>query len=445
LNYVNFCVLNTRSSYIISLVGERETTHTRLDAEDVVVGREHVHGGGIGSLHGHRNLGVVDAGEVASTSWLVLFWLQREGIRVHTWVWATSVVVEGLHLVEVLTRLFLETVLTVEDQLEGGQWTGRFFGEVGSGTRRTNREEWGTRTLGDWHVAVGFRNRTRVGLENNIIQLVGRGEVPQGRASRGVGEAPHQFLNWVVVGQTNLLGGSGSHGVRASVLHLLDEVFVTLLREATTLFGVQVHVVGPDLENILVNIGLHVGGQVNVDADFVVLEGNQRQVQTWVTVEEEDQWQVHGLTGSRSGHLGVGRLLGFIVVQVIVQTPPLLVVLVDALATDGEFNVVDRAFRDPASIRNRRSGNSRRSVRLQFNVHVTDQITVTGNGHRHATGVGRSTVDSLFDVFHREVGVTLVHSLEESDFWVTSQVDILGAIGDELHETTGHRESFCTI
>ena len=59
-------------------------------------------------------------------------------------------------------------------------------------------------------------------------------------------------------------------------MDLLDEVFVTLLREATTLFGVQVHVVGPDLENILVNIGLHVGGQVNVDADFVVLEGQSK-------------------------------------------------------------------------------------------------------------------------------------------------------------------------
>jgi len=34
--------------------------------------------------------------------------------------------------------------------------------------------------------------------------------------------------------------------------------------------------------------------------------------------------------------------------------------------------------------------------------------------------------------------VAFVNRLEESDFWVTSQVDILGAIGDELHETTGH-------
>jgi len=51
----------------------------------------------------------------------------------------------------------------------------------------------------------------------------------------------------------------------------------------------------------------------------------------------------------------------------------------------------------------------------------------------------------LFDVFHREVGVTLVHRLEECNLRVTSEIDILGAIGDELHEATSHCESFCTI
>jgi len=355
-----------------------------LDAEDVVVGREHVHGGRIvGRTHSDRDLRVVDTGEVARTSWLVLFWLEGERVRVHTWVWAASVVVVGLHLVEVLTRLLLESVLTVEDQLEGGQWTNGFFGEGRRGTSITNREEWDTRTLGDWDVAVGFGDRTSVGLEDDTrISARGR-EVPQGRLRRGVGEAPHKLLHWVVVRQTDLLGGRGSHGVRASVLHLLDEVFVTLLREATALFGVQVDVVGPHLEGVGVTVGGEVGGQVDVDADFVVLKGNQRQVQTWVTVEEEDQRQVHLFVSDRGGHLGVRRLLGFIVVQVIVQSPPLLVVLVDALTTDGEFNVVDRTLGDPVAVISGFTGGRVGSQRLEFDVHVTDQITVARNGHGH--------------------------------------------------------------
>jgi hypothetical protein len=81
----------------------------------------------------------------------------------------------------------------------------------------------------------------------------------------------------------------------------------------------------------------------------------------------------------------------------------------------------------------------------QFNVHIRNQITVSGDRDRNSTGVSGGTVNSLFDVFHREVSVAFVNRLEESDFWVTSQVDVLGAIGDELHETSGHCVCVCTI
>ena len=184
----------------------------------------------------------------------MLFWLKREGVRVHTWVWAARVVVVRLDLVEVLTLLFLESVLAVEDKLEGVQWTRSFFGEDFSGS--TSGKEWDTRRVGQWHVAVGFGgNSARVGFEDDFVIVVVGGEVPQGGSRRGVGEAPDEFLNWVVVGQADLLGGRGGDGVGASVLDLLDEVFVTLLRESAALFGVQIHVVTPDLEGVGVTVG----------------------------------------------------------------------------------------------------------------------------------------------------------------------------------------------
>jgi hypothetical protein len=157
----------------------------------------------------------------------------------------------------------------------------------------------------------------------------------------------------------------------------------------------------------------------------VVLQSNQWQGQSWVSVKEKDQWQKARVTrNTRGSHLTVVQLLGFVHVQFCVQSPPLLVVLVDSLATDGQFSSRDRAFREP---RIHRSGDGGISVRSQFEVHVRDQITVSGDRDGNATAGRGSTVDSLFDVFHRKVSMAFVNSLEESDFWVTSQVDILGA------------------
>jgi hypothetical protein len=256
------------------LVGEGETTHTGLDAEDVVVGSEHVHGSRGTGTHLDGNLRVVDAREVAGTSGLVLLRLEREGVRVHTGGGATGVVVVRLDLVEVLALLLLEAVLAVEDKLEGIELTGVLLGESLSGELGGVH---GGAKVGDGHEAVGVKaTGSLVGLESNLSDKVLRGEVPQGRLRGGVGEAPHELLDGVVVREAHLLGGGGIDGVGTGVLDLLDEVLVTLLGEAATLLGVKVDVVGPDLEDRRVEEGGEIGREVDVDADLVVLEGNER-------------------------------------------------------------------------------------------------------------------------------------------------------------------------
>jgi len=244
-----------------------------LDAEDVVVGSEHVHGSrGTGS-HLDGNLRVIDAGEVASAGGLVLLGLEREGVGVHTGGGAAGVMVVRLDLVEVLTLLLLEAILTVKDKLEGLKLTGRFLGVSRGG--ELGGEERGAE-VGDGHVAVGINVGLvgGVGLEGNLGDKVVLGEVPQGRLRGGVGEAPHELLDGVVVREADLLGGGGVNGIGTGVLHLLNEVLVALLRESATLLGVKVDVVGPDLEDGRVEEGGEIGREVNINAHLMVLQSN---------------------------------------------------------------------------------------------------------------------------------------------------------------------------
>ena len=270
------------------------------------------------------------------------------------------------------------------------------------------------------------------------------GEVPLGRVGNGaVVETPHQFFDWVVVGKTDLAGRTGGDSVRASVLHLLDEVLVALLRESSALLGVQVHVVTPNLEGGTVSVVGELRAQVEVKAYFVVLKRNKWEVKTWVAVEEEDEWEEDSLgrtdTNGLGGHLTPRSLLGFIQVKLGVQTPPELVVLVNTLTANGQLNGLNSTLGRPAtgefdgttSELEAGSGN-------EFNIHVTNQVAITSNSDGHATVVGRGTVDSLFDVFHRKVSVALVDRLEEGNLRVASQVDVLGTVRDKLHETTSH-------
>jgi len=424
------------------LVGESETTHTRLDAEDVVVGREHVEvGRGTRGRGGDGNLRVVDAGEVAGAGGLVLLGLEREGVSVNTGEGAAGVVLEGLDLVEILAVLRLEAVLAVENKLELGH---RTLGLLGPGLAvvvATSGHNGGTGRGRDGKVeSTGGGVARGAGSEGDRVRDTGGlTEVPETIGTR-TSEAPHELLDGVVVGEADLLGAGGINSVNTGVLHLLNQVFVTLLGEAATLLGVEVDVVSPHLEHTLVEVGLHVPSEVEIDADLVVLERDEGEVETGVAVEEEHEGEEDGLAILGGGELTVSGLLGLIEVKLGVEAPPLLVLLVYTLTTDGKLDGGDRTLGDPASSRGASSG-----FGLKLDIHVTDEITVAGDSHGNAARVAGVTIESLLDVLHREVGVALVFRLVKGYLRVTSEVDILGAVSYELHKTTGHFESFCTI
>ena len=465
-----FSIINARPTS----VGKCKPAHSGANTQNVVVDGEHaLLGGGGAVLEGDGNLGIVDAGEVASAGWLVLLWLESEGVGVDTGVGVAGVVVEWLDLVEVLAGLLGEAVLAVEDKAEVSQRTGlnsdgtvtilshqALIGICADSTAASVCH--GSAKVVEQGIVVGVGEENEIGCNVDVCAV--GGEIPHGVEVgtgwsscdgtwvTGVGVCPDELLDWVIVRQANscaLVTGSGNSledGIGTSVLDLLNQVLVTLLGEAAALLGIQVHVVGPHLEcGALVEEALVVRSQVEVQANLVVLESNQRQVQAWVTVEEEQKGKEDANIASVGsswccvgGHLVPLELVLVAQEQLTVQTPPSLVVLVNTLASDGQLNISNCALSNPVGIA---SGVGRGLCQIksstwnggQGNVHVTDQVTVTSNGHGHTTTIGSGAVHGLGDVLHRKVGVALVNSLEEGHFGLTSQIHILSTVGNELH------------
>ena len=162
-----------------------------------------------------------------------------------------------------------------------------------------------------------------------------RGEVPEGRL-RGTAVAhPVESLNWVVQGETHVLGAGIGDSIDPSVLHLGDEHFRGALRESTTLVGVQEVVLGEYLQTGGGEERFEVIGQVDIDPNFVVLQADQRQGETRVQVKGKQEREVHLGGGTRDArrHLRPVLLRGGVKVNFRVDAPPALVETVDALST----------------------------------------------------------------------------------------------------------------
>ena len=133
---------------------------------------------------------------------------------------------------------------------------------------------------------------------------------------------PDELLNRVVEVELDLVGGGGD-GFSTSELELLNQILVCLLGESSSLLSVQIHVVnveGGSSQGLDGGCGCSGASQLivaavdpllelNIDADLVVLEGNQWDSKTWVSAEPELERDVEGLGWcTRSGSARVGEL-----------------------------------------------------------------------------------------------------------------------------------------
>ena len=197
--------------------------------------------------------------------------------------------------------------------------------------------------------------------------------------------------------QLQLVGRRGDR-LLASVLEDINQVLVRDLGELAALIGVEVDVVDIErrggkaaladtvADRVRVR-GVRVvpaqvvqGVELEVDAHLVVLEGDQRQSQTRVAAEPELQRDVEGvhrgargddLGGERlttvaivvarraslveevrelghvADHLGIASLLARLLGELVPDVKPITVVLVNALATDLNLNIVNEVVTDP--------------------------------------------------------------------------------------------------
>jgi hypothetical protein len=279
---------------------------------------------------------------------------------------------------------------------------------------------------------------------------------------------------------------------------LLDEVLVGVLGHTPALIGVEEDVVdveGSGDEGLVVSGGDLGGGgvvvegvhgpqallnraDIKVNLDLVVLKGDEGEGQTGVAAEPELKGDIEGglgesiagsanlarsgsvaraidiveggvgdegQLGSVSDHLEVTALLLGGHSELVPDVHPVAVLAVNALATDLNLNLRDELLTgevEPTGINAGTAGSVLEGLanlgESNLKVGAVSQITVTGDGAGHTATEVSLAVESLLDRLHSEVGVTLVGNLPESNLGVTSQVNVLGAIGDKLHKSSTH-------
>ena len=324
----------------------------------------------------------------------MLFGLDSERVHVDVLLGDAGVVLERLDEAEVRTFAGVKSIVTVELEVRADNSVGRTVGEL----------------------VTGFR------LCDN----------------------PDKLLNGVV--EVEAVGTVFNGGFITSELELFDEEFVLRLGETLALIGVEVDVIDVERHGGLISGGnavttvAEIGelGEGEVNLDLVVLEGNEWKGKTVVAVEEELERNVKsgrstvgmGNIGETTDHFGIEHtLLGFGGAEFGPDVEPFTVVTVDALAADFKFDLFEKVVAD-VRVPLPTVG---KGGKLDFENSVRDKITVAAYSDGRFAAETGGTVEYLSDRLNGEVGVTTVNRLEESNFGVTSKVNVLSAIGYELH------------
>ena len=222
------------------------------------------------------------------------------------------------------------------------------------------------------------------------------------------------------------------------------------------------------------------GTDIKVNLDLVVLQSNKRQSQTRVGAKPKLEGHVEGglrksiagsahLAGSQrvarsihlgergvcdkgelsgvSNHLEVSALLLGGHCQLVPDMHPVTILTIDTLSSNFHLNLGDQLLTrevQPAGVDTTTQGGRRDTHKLvnlgesNLQVGAVSQITIAADGALHAATEVSLTIEGLLNALNSKVGVSAVSDLPESNLGVRGQVNILGAIGDDLKKSSGH-------
>jgi len=365
----------------------------------------------------------------------VLLWLEGKRVNVDADRGDVGVVLVWLNQVEVSALTNLEAVVTVELEESGNNWVATSHA-LDTGNRVARLE----------HGAV-----PPVRVVEWLLTLPWVDDVVVARHERVALDDPDELLAWVVEVELELVGRRGD-GLTASELENVDEVLVRDLGELAALISVEVDVVDVErgsgetaLANTVAN-GMRVlrgreipaevveGVELEVDADFVVLKCDEWEGETWVAAEPELEWDVQGVHGRARGndlggegltaiavvvavrttlveevgelwnvadHLGITGLFAGLLGELVPNVKPIAIVLIDALTTDLNLDVVDEIVTDPVEpteLRGRTVGCLELNLRQScLEVHAVDEVTIALNGASNLLAEVGSTVKRVLN------------------------------------------------
>jgi hypothetical protein len=405
----------------------------------------------------------------------VLLRLESKGVHVDTNGRAVGVVLVGLDQVEVVTVTHRESVVAVE--LE---------------ERRDNRVA--TRhALNTCNGVTRLQGRAVpvVRVVEGLLAIPGANDSVIARHEGVTLDHPHELLARVVKVQLQLVGAGGD-GLTARELEDVDQVLMRHLGELASLIRVQVDIVDVQGRSGQASLGDTVANgvrvrargvvpaqvvdrvELQVEADLVVLEGDQGQRETRVAAEPELKrhvQSVHGRAranllgrvggttiarvvarlatceddvgelGHVANHLGITGLLTRLLRELVPDVEPVTIVLVDTLTTNLELDIRNKVLANPVEPTELTATAVGLSVDLNLGksglkIDTVDQVTVTLNSASDLLAKVRGTIERVLNGLHGKVGVTTVDHLKKSDLGVTGKVNVLGAISYKLHQTT---------